>query len=667
MRLILKTRLIFSSFILLTWVVVGCSNQKKSNLEAYIKPPEEKLDSVDTYLIERQNLGNKNYAETYTLRFKKYLRVKKIDSAARVLTLVGKAYYDNFGVNQVLANQQLSFINTYENQISPRYIAELYFYVGSQYFEKNSLDSSIYYLKKCLIKPTDYYTMYYNGMGCYMLSLAYMYVGKSDKSLEAGMKSQRAFETVGDLAKQSDVVDAMGSLFRIARDYPEALKLSTKAYKLAKLSKDTSSILSAAINRISLYNEMNHPNLFQFTDSVLVFANQWKHQTEDDEVMLQSYKSSQLTRQKKLKEARQILDKYSISYQKTTNINAKELYELALAEYDLAKGMGSSNIKHYEKLIAEIKEENDFVRLGIYYQILRDDAVLKQNYKKAFDYQTLVEATDDSLSNMAMKAKVKELDKKYQTVKKQQLINSQNAQLKQNKTLIYALTTSIVGLFLLIFTFYLWQKQKTLKQQKENSMNFTKQLLESTEDERKRIASDLHDSVSHELLSLKTMLRGDFSELNSKVDAIINDIRGISRNLHPVMFDKIGLQANIEQLVERVAIQHDFLVSTEIDYKSSLSTSTELQIYRIIQESLTNIIKYANAHAAKISIEELPDKVCVEIKDNGKGFNVKEMLNSQKAFGLHNIIERSRVIGGEAKIKSSEEGTVITITVPKLV
>ena len=58
-------------------------------------------------------------------------------------------------------------------------------------------------------------------------------------------------------------------------------------------------------------------------------------------------------------------------------------------------------------------------------------------------------------------------------------------------------------------------------------------------------------------------------------------------------------------------------------------------------------------------------RIFIEIKDNGKGFNVKEALNSSKSFGLHNIIERSRVIGGEAKIQSSLEGTVININIPK--
>ncbi|WP_310586261.1 ATP-binding protein [Emticicia sp. C21] len=188
--------------------------------------------------------------------------------------------------------------------------------------------------------------------------------------------------------------------------------------------------------------------------------------------------------------------------------------------------------------------------------------------------------------------------------------------------------------------------------------------MENTEEERKRIAGDLHDSISHELLNLKSTLSQDTKVVSSKIDTIINDIRGISRNLHPIMFDKIGLVPNIEQLVERIQNQNNFFVSTEMNYSGSLSSANELQIYRIIQESLSNIIKYANAYAAKITLVEQPGNMLVEIKDNGKGFSIKETLNSGKAFGLHNIIERSRVIGGEAHINSSADGTVITINIP---
>jgi signal transduction histidine kinase len=206
---------------------------------------------------------------------------------------------------------------------------------------------------------------------------------------------------------------------------------------------------------------------------------------------------------------------------------------------------------------------------------------------------------------------------------------------------------------------------KQLLQDKINSMNFTKQLLENTEEERRRIASDLHDSISHELLNLKSMFNQDLILVNAKIDIIINDIRGISRNLHPVMFDKIGLVLNIEQLVDRIQNQNNFFINTNINYKGTLSSADELQIYRIIQEALTNIIKYAQAHAAKITILEDKNKITIEIKDNGKGFDVKQALNSGKAFGLHNIIERSRVVGGEANIDSSGEGTIIYINIPK--
>jgi two-component system NarL family sensor kinase len=131
------------------------------------------------------------------------------------------------------------------------------------------------------------------------------------------------------------------------------------------------------------------------------------------------------------------------------------------------------------------------------------------------------------------------------------------------------------------------------------------------------------------------------------------------------MFDKIGLKATIDQMVERTQNINDFMVTAEIDYKGFLTSSVELQIYRIIQEALSNSIKYADAVAAKISVMENKSNIVIEIKDNGKGFNVQETLNNNHSFGLHNIIERSRAIGGEAKIVSDPSGTIITIEIKK--
>jgi signal transduction histidine kinase len=198
-----------------------------------------------------------------------------------------------------------------------------------------------------------------------------------------------------------------------------------------------------------------------------------------------------------------------------------------------------------------------------------------------------------------------------------------------------------------------------------NVQRYTKQLLKKTEEERQRIARDLHDSVSHELLGLKNVADGKQVETNLKVDSIINNIRSISRNLHPIMFDKIGLKASVEQMVERAQSVNEFMVTSEIDYNGLLSNSDELQVYRIIQEALSNVIKYSDAIAAKITIFEKDKTVSIAIQDNGKGFNYDEVINSSKSFGLNNIIERSNAISGEAKITSSKNGTLVAIEIKK--
>jgi signal transduction histidine kinase len=248
------------------------------------------------------------------------------------------------------------------------------------------------------------------------------------------------------------------------------------------------------------------------------------------------------------------------------------------------------------------------------------------------------------------------------TLKEQKAIQVQT--LAKQNALIGFLAASLVGLFSLALSFNFWQRQKRLKKERENSSNFTKQLLLNTEAERKRIASDLHDSISHELLGLKQNVREGSSEVPEKIDSIINDIRNISRNLHPVLFEQLGLVANIESLVLRLQQSDDFFVHTELHYSGTLKADDELQLYRILQEALNNTIKYAHAHAAKITLRESAKQLLLEIRDNGQGFDVVKTLNSGKAFGLHNIIERAKAMGGIANIEASNTGTIIKVYLP---
>ncbi len=642
-----------------------CTQNKVADKNIFEKSPKEELDSYCAYLEDSENYNDSTYLAFFYERFNQLVAEKKIDSAAQVLAITSLTLDSNYKTDTAFLQTSKRFMSKFDKQIADRYYSGIYSNIGNTYYNSSKFDSAILYLNKAIIKAKDHETLQNNANSTYSLLYCYLGNGKLEQSLKAGFKSVQLFESLKDTAFQGAAYSGIANIYRYQEDYAESEKYENKGFELLKKTTDTSTILVVMQNRLTLYDEIHHENLLPLIDSLVTLYQSWSEKSIVEKFSVNSWYAVKLIAENKLVKAKAVLDEIKPLFSKVDDEVSRENYFVALSEYEIKVGKGSKNVAFYLKRIAELEENKNYLSLELYNQILHDDAVLKKDYKSALKYIEQVQIANDSLSNKALRIKVKELDKKHQTDKKIQQIALQKIEIEKKNNFITLLLVSLIGLLSVIYIYYLWQKQKKLKQEKTNSMNFTKQLLENTEDERKRIASDLHDSISHELLNLKSIFKQDLTTVNAKIDSIINDIRGISRNLHPVMFDKIGLVPNIEQLVERMQIQNNFLVSTEIDYEGTLSSADELQIYRIIQEALTNIIKYSEAHAAKITILEGNSKIDIEIKDNGKGFNVKETLNGGKAFGLHNIIERSRVIGGEVHIQSSSEGTIININIPK--
>ncbi|MBL7795200.1 MAG: sensor histidine kinase [Saprospiraceae bacterium] len=239
--------------------------------------------------------------------------------------------------------------------------------------------------------------------------------------------------------------------------------------------------------------------------------------------------------------------------------------------------------------------------------------------------------------------------------------------LAQKNALIGFLLAGIAAILLCFAALHLLMRQRQIKRNAAAQAQYTRQLLENIEEERGRIALDLHDSISHELLGLKQNIRNGSTptpDTGDKIDGIINDIRQISRNLHPVMLDKIGLRLSLETLCEQFMQQESLFISHEINYPTPLPKTAELQLFRIVQEGLTNAHKYAHAEAVNVKLEPMKNGLQLVIHDNGKGFDVQDALHSSKAFGLHSILQRSKAIGGYAEIRSGQGGTMIRVEVP---
>ena len=658
----------FICIILITILIVffGC-NEKKENEVVFVKEPATKEDATKAWLHQVENYKkSKNYLTVFYKYYNQQIKDKKYEKAAELLDIGCMYLADSYDFNDTYMSTIKEFDNKYRSKVSPLKTTFVDSYLANYYYDKYDLKKANEYFKKItILEPNDYNSCYNIARAYYDLSYVYYITGKQNLSLEANQKSHEYFTKINNPKGLAFVYSNYANIYTAIGDKKRAIQNADKAINAYKSIDNTYNVYIGLINKISIYDFLKDSRKETLIDSVYQEFQKGKEQSDVLKIKLYDFKIENLVHQNKLNEAKNLLDKLKPIVDKINSDDLTQEYKVTLALYEIKKNPNYSDFEDIKKALPTLKENQQYEKVNMFYNVLQSKAIQNQDYKKALQYEAEKKIVADSIGNIATRGKIVELETKYQTEKKEQQIVLQEKTITNKNTTIALLASFFIGMFLIVVIYITRQKQKKLQLEKQNVQQYTKQLLEKTEEERKRIASDLHDSVSHELLSLKNSFEEKSNIANTKIDSIINDIRIISRNLHPIMFDKIGLKGSVEQLVERTQSVNDFMVTAELDYNETLSTSDELQLYRIIQESLSNIIKYANAVAAKITISEKNNSLFVEIKDNGKGFDVTETLNGKNAFGLHNIIERSRVIGGEAKIHSDTNGTVVTIEIKK--
>ena len=237
---------------------------------------------------------------------------------------------------------------------------------------------------------------------------------------------------------------------------------------------------------------------------------------------------------------------------------------------------------------------------------------------------------------------------------------------------------SFVGVGLLIYRL----RVQGLKRVQAAQQAFSRRLVSSQETERKRIASELHDGLGQNLLVIKNRasIGADLSDSNTKaleqfkeIDAIVSDAiaeaKQIAYNLRPVHLDRFGLKSALEDMIEKVESASGISFSSRIVPLDGLfSKEYEINLYRIVQEGINNIVKHSDAGEALVVIDRSGDLLSITIKDDGKGFeNNPGTLNFNKraGLGIASIDERVRLLEGSLTIDSSpERGTTLRITVP---
>lgn len=208
---------------------------------------------------------------------------------------------------------------------------------------------------------------------------------------------------------------------------------------------------------------------------------------------------------------------------------------------------------------------------------------------------------------------------------------------------------------------------------------FSRRLIESQENERKRIAAELHDSLGQELLIIKNRAalglklledndrtREQIEQIAGTASQAIAGVRQIAYNLRPYHLDEIGLTQSLEELVERISGSCPVRFAARIDYIDDICPKdSAINLYRIVQEGINNVVKHSGATEAKLLISRSTREVEVLIEDDGQGFNPAGDAARRPGFGLTGLTERARILGGALSIDSAPgRGTVLKLRIP---
>lgn len=209
-------------------------------------------------------------------------------------------------------------------------------------------------------------------------------------------------------------------------------------------------------------------------------------------------------------------------------------------------------------------------------------------------------------------------------------------------------------------------------------------ILQAQEQDRQRIARDLHDSTVQNLTGLvhkvelctrlididSTRAKLELAAMTSTVKSVINEMREIIYDLKPMTLEDLGLVVTVERFIKQLMMSHDIKIYLKHNREiENVLPVINLSLFRVIQEACNNVIKHAKAKRIDISINYYKDKIKVLIKDDGIGFdleNLKEVIPDRKSgYGLSIMKERIFLLSGTMEIQSvNKSGTTIDVSVP---
>ena len=561
-------------------------------------------------------------------------------------------------------------------------IAQAYNDLGIIYFDKENYDTAILFYNKAInirqqLKDEKGIARLYNKIG-----IVYQKQGSFDMALENQFKALSLFEKVDDQVGISYSLNNIGIINQNMGLYEKAIEYQERSIRIKETIGDKYGLSGSYVN---IGN--NFLNLKQYDTAAAYYL---KAVTITRAIGDKEYLSNALNNLGNLylitgklteaippiEESFRLRDSLHDTKGMVSCLNnladvyiQKKMYDTAESKLNLALNMG-------------LKAVNCKSEVNKVYFTFAKLFEAKGANDRALAMYKLYSTTKDSLYTDDLSQKFAELDTRYKSLEKEKTIQQQRFDITRKNYWII----SISGLLVLsVLLGYSWYKRYMLRQERKIQAEIitqqdlsTKAVLQAEENERKRIAADLHDGVGQLMSAAKMNLSAVENDLPFKtadqksayqkaialVDESCKEVRSISHQMMPNALLKSGLSSAIKEFLDKIDSSVIKINLHTEGLNERLDSNVETVCYRVIQECVNNVIKHSGANTLEISLIRDLDGISATIEDNGKGFNARE-LSKFEGIGLKNIRSRIQYLKGTVDFDSEPgKGTLVAIHVP---
>jgi two-component system, NarL family, sensor kinase len=550
---------------------------------------------------------------------------------------------------------------------------------GNVWIELGRYDSTILLYKEALKIRQEARDSFGIAMSFNNLGYIYKEVGDYDKAMENMLIARQYFEKLGNKEAVGNTLNNIGQVYLKKKDHDQAITYFRNGVALYESIKDERNM---AISYHSLGNAMSAKGIYDSARHYWSIAESMYVQQKDERnlALINSDLAESFGREKKWGEAVPYFEK-SIQINKAI-VNKRSLASIyiAFANNMIAQNQMSEAARLLDSALTYLLVSNQKNHWRDYYKTKAELFELQGKPNLALQsLQQFVLYSDSVLNETNIKA-IADMGVKYETEKKEQEIILQKAQVAKRNTIIWAIGGFSALLPILGYSYY---RRYRLKKEQELQQEVMRQqdlaarsVLQAEENERRRIAAELHDGVGQIMSAARMNLEamtGDAENLESgqklKLERVLHlvdegcrEVRTVSHTMMPNALLKKGLGAALQDFVQKIDQEVLKVQLYTEGLQDRLDSEVETVLYRVIQECVNNVIKHSGANQLDIAIIREKEAVEVTIEDNGRGFDPAQKY---EGIGLDNMKARINLLKGAIEFDSGAgRGTLVAIHLP---